>query len=60
LFNNTHIWQGDKFYVLQFEEAVLGFSEIEKENPAFTTVPDEKFADIKTFVRRIALVLEAA
>lgn len=51
------IWHGDKFYVLQFEDNLLGLSEITDGNPAFTTVPDEKFYDATAFENRIALLL---
>lgn len=37
------IWHKDHFYVLQFEGKFIGFSEINKENIGFDTMPDEKF-----------------
>jgi hypothetical protein len=36
------IWHRNNFYVLQFEEDFIGFSEID-ENVGFDTNPDEKF-----------------
>jgi hypothetical protein len=51
------IWHRDRFYVLQFKDKLLGWSEITDENPGFDTIPDNKFYDANAFVDSIALLL---
>jgi len=51
------VWHRDRFYVLQFEEKLLGWSEVTAENPGFDTIPDEKFYDANAFANSIALLL---
>jgi hypothetical protein len=51
------IWYRDRFYVLQFEDKLLGWSEITAENPGFDTIADKIFYDANAFVDSIALLL---
>lgn len=46
------VWHNEMFYVLQFENDFVGFSDI-KENPGFDTVPDEKFYNLDDFVQKL-------
>lgn len=50
------VWHDDKFYVLQFEKGFIGFSDIDKDNPGFDTVPDEKFFDVEMFKRKLEVI----
>lgn len=50
------IWYNNKFYVLQFENEFIGFSEINTDEPAFDTTPDEKFYETKKFELKITQV----
>jgi hypothetical protein len=51
------IWYQDYFYVLQFEDRFVGFSEITDENPGFDTIPDEKFYHEPALLAKIQSVL---
>lgn len=51
------IWYQDHFYVLQFEDQFVGFSEITDENPGFDTIPDEKFYHEPALLAKIQSVL---
>jgi hypothetical protein len=51
------IWYQDHFYVLQFEDRFVGFSEITEENPGFDTIPDEKFYHEPALLAKIRSVL---
>jgi hypothetical protein len=39
------IWHENKFYVIQFVDDYIGFSEVNDDNIGFDTIPDEKFYD---------------
>lgn len=54
------IWYQDHFYVLQFEDQFVGFSEITEENPGFDTIPDEKFYHEPALLAKIRSVLVGA
>lgn len=43
------IWHSDKFYVIQFDEDYIGFSEINSDNLSFDAIPDEKFINEALF-----------
>ncbi|MBN8861710.1 MAG: hypothetical protein J0H29_25225 [Sphingobacteriales bacterium] len=51
------VWHNDKFYVLQFENDFIGFSEINGENIGFDTKPDEKFYDTEIFKQKLLSIL---
>jgi len=46
------IWLGDKFYVIQIGNGMIGLSLITAENISFDTRPDESFIDIVQFKNR--------
>lgn len=47
------VWHNDKFYVLQFENDFIGFSEVNSDNIGFDTKPDEKFYDTEMFKQKL-------
>ncbi|MBX2921172.1 MAG: hypothetical protein KF746_03190 [Chitinophagaceae bacterium] len=51
------VWYNDKFYVLQFENDFIGFSEVNSDNVGFDTKPDEKFYDIEMFKQKLLSIL---
>ncbi|MDO7852976.1 hypothetical protein [Hymenobacter convexus] len=53
------VWGRDRFYVLQFEEGVLGISEITEANPDFSTIPDEQVKDVATLLAKVESLLLA-
>jgi len=52
------VWYNDKFYVFQFENNFIGFSEVNKDNVGFDTIPDEKFYDAEMFKQKLLTILE--
>lgn len=46
------IWIGSEFYVIQFQDDLIGISEVTEENPGFTTVPEEAFYNFEAFKAR--------
>jgi hypothetical protein len=53
------VWCRDRFYVLHFEEGMLGISEITAENPGFSTRPDERVKDLDILLAKVELLLVA-
>lgn len=51
------IWYQNHFYVLQFEDRFVGFSEITEENLGFDTIPDEKFYHEPALLAKIQSIL---
>ena len=52
------IWHNDSFYVLQIEQEFVGFSQINDDNPGFTTVPDLKFFSLTELMKKLQSVLD--
>jgi|GEM_PF-6895397 len=53
------VWCRDQFYVLQFEEEVLGISEITTSDPGFSTIPNERVKDLVSLLAKVELLLLA-
>ena len=50
------IWYNNNFYVLQFEDDFVGFSEVVDSNVAFDNIPDEKFYEARIFKEKLETV----
>lgn len=47
------IWFNDRFYVMQFEEGIVGISEVTEDNPGFSTTPDEILDDHSAVLAKV-------